>query len=237
MNCQECLSELATGSLRNLTPESEVMRHCTTCPDCGPLSTLLRDREYNAATVLNSLPPMSNPVTIAQTAGELARRRRVGKVVVFLTGAALVGTMWVAIFLTGFGRMVFGIDEPGAPTRVTETIPLSCLSPEQAGDIISPYVRSNGSTYWVSRSGISAITVRATVAELSKSRELIRQFESSPGAACRNSPFDVVDKMLKRYRPPPPDHGSEPVVTPTPDAVNPPDVRVTTKTKRYRRER
>jgi hypothetical protein len=237
MNCQECLSELATGSLRNLTPESEVMRHCTTCPDCGPLSTLLRDREYNAATVLNSLPAMSNPITIAQTAGELARRRRVGKVVVFLTGAALVGTMWTALFVTGIGRSILGLDHVGGSPLVTETIQLSCLSPEQAGDIISPYIRSDHSNYWVGKSGLSAITVRATAAELAKSRELIRQFESSPGAACRSSPFDVVDKMLKRYGGPPPDPGSEPVATPTADANPTPDVPTTTKTKRYRRER
>jgi hypothetical protein len=236
MNCQECLSELATGSLRNLTPESEVMRHCTTCPDCGPLATLLRDREYNAATILNTLPPMANPITIAQTAGELARRRRVGKVVVFLTGAALVATMWAALFVTGIGRSILGLDHGGGSPLVTETIQLSCLSPEQAGDIISPYVRSDHSTYYVGRSGLSAITVRATAAELAKSRELIRQFESSPGAACRSSPFDVVDKMLKRYGGPPPDHGSAPVVVPTPDPATPaPDV--STPRKRNSRER
>ena len=89
MNCQECLAELSTGSLRDLNPDSEVMRHCSTCPDCGALATMLRDREYNAATILNTLPPMSNPISVAETAGMLARRRRVGKVVVFLTGSAL----------------------------------------------------------------------------------------------------------------------------------------------------
>ena len=47
MTCQECVSELATGSLRDLTPDSDVMRHCATCPDCGPLATLLREREYD----------------------------------------------------------------------------------------------------------------------------------------------------------------------------------------------
>src|SRR6266480_4648187 len=110
MRCQECLTELATGSLRDLTPESEVMRHCSTCPDCGPLATLLRDREYSAATILNSLPPLSNPISVAETAGMLARRRRVGKVVVFLSGTALVATFWIMLFVTGFGRTMMGID-------------------------------------------------------------------------------------------------------------------------------
>jgi hypothetical protein len=192
MNCRECLSELATGSLRELTSESAVMQHCVTCPDCGPLATLLRDREYNAATVLNSLPPLSNPISVAETAGMLARRRRVGKVVVFLSGAALVATIWTMPFVTGFGRMMIGADRPASPMLRTETIQLSCLSPEQAGDIISPYVRTRGSTYYVSRSGLQAITVRGTTSELAKSRDLIHEFESSPRAACRHTLADQI---------------------------------------------
>jgi len=45
-----------------------------------------------------------------------------------------------------------------------------------------------------------------------------------------------VEKMLKRYGPPPPDHSSAPVVVPTPDAATPtPDV--STPRKRNSRER
>jgi hypothetical protein len=61
---------------------------------------------------------------------------------------------------------------------------LSCLSPQQAADIINPYVRSHGSTYYIPTTGISAITVRGTREELSKSRNLIHDFESDPKAAC-----------------------------------------------------
>src|SRR5439155_432527 len=94
-----------------LTPVARPLRDVyTTGPDCGPLATMLRDREYNAATILNTLPPMSNPISVAETAGMLARRRRVGKVVVFLTGSALVATIWVMLFVTGFGRMMIGAD-------------------------------------------------------------------------------------------------------------------------------
>jgi len=83
MTCEECLSELATGSLREMPPDSAVMLHCATCPDCSRLTTLLRDREYNAANVLNNLPPMSSPITVAETSVRTAHRRRTGRVVVF----------------------------------------------------------------------------------------------------------------------------------------------------------
>src|SRR4026208_418779 len=94
MNCNECLAALETESLREMTPDSPVLRHCATCPDCARLTTMLRDREYETATVLNSLPPMSNPLTVADYAVNTAQRRRVGRVAVMLSGAALAVTLW-----------------------------------------------------------------------------------------------------------------------------------------------
>jgi len=195
MTCQECLSELATGSLREMRADSAVMAHCATCPDCGPLATALRELEYDAATLLNNLHPMSNPITVAQKAGELARRRRVGKVAVFASGAALVLTFWAALFTTGFGRGLMGMDGSGASRLSTEIIPLSCLSPEQAADIINPFVRSHGSTYYIGHSGVPAITVRGTADEIAKSRELIVQFETR--ASCHTSLADKIREIQK----------------------------------------
>jgi hypothetical protein len=195
MTCEECLSELATGSLRELAADSAVMQHCATCPDCSRLTTLLRDREYNAANVLNNLPPMSNPITVAEASVSTAHRRRVGRVVVMLSGAALVVTIWFSAATLILPAM--RSNGPTASTLLTETIPLSCLSPQQAADIIDPYLRTRGSIYFVPRSGISAITVRGTAAQLAKSRNLIRDFESDPAAACRNTPADMLRKLSK----------------------------------------
>ncbi len=183
MTCEECLSELATGSLREMAGDSTVMQHCATCPDCSRLTTLLRDREYNAANVLNNLPPMSNPITLAETAVTTAHRRRVGRVVVMISGAALVVTIWFSAATLILPAM--RSNGRTASTLLTETIPLSCLSPQQAADIIDPYLRTAGSLYFVPKSGISAITVRGTAAQLNKSKDLIRNFESDPAAACR----------------------------------------------------
>ncbi len=183
MTCEECLSELATGSLREMSGDSAVMQHCATCPDCSRLTTLLRDREYNAANVLNNLPPMSNPITLAETAVTTAHRRRVGRVVVMISGAALLVTIWFSAATLVLPAM--RSNGPGTSTLLTETIPLSCLSPQQAADIIDPYLRTRGSLYFVPTSGISAITVRGTAEQLSKSKDLIRKFESDPAAACR----------------------------------------------------
>jgi hypothetical protein len=195
MTCEECLAELVTGSLREMADDSQVMQHCATCPDCSRLTTLLREREYNAANVLNNLPPMNNPITVAEASVSTAHRRRIGQVVVMLSGAALVVTIWFTAATLILPAM--RSSGPTTSTLLTETIPLSCLSPQQAADIINPYVRSRGSTYYVPTSGISAITVRSTAAELAKSRDIIRNFESDPAAACRNTPAEMVRKLTK----------------------------------------
>ena len=190
MTCEECLAELATGSLREMADDSHVMQHCATCPDCSRLTTLLREREYNAANVLNTLTPMNNPITVAEASVNTAHRRRIGQVVVMLSGAALVVTIWIAAAVTIFPTMRHN-DNVMATLR-TETIPLSCLSPSQAADIINPYIRSRSSAYYLPTSGISAITVRGTAEELVRSRNLIRDFEKDPAAACRSTPADAV---------------------------------------------
>jgi hypothetical protein len=183
MTCENCLSALATASLREMTPDSAVMQHCATCPDCARLTTTLREKEYEAATVLNTLPPMSNPLEVAETAVRVAQRRRMGRVAVMATGAALVATIWIVS-----ATMLIPLFEDGhastSSTLRTETIALSCLTATQAADIINPYVRSRGSTYYLPSTGIAAITVRGTADELAKSKDLIAHFERDPSAAC-----------------------------------------------------
>lgn len=184
MTCEDCLSALATESLREMTPDSAVMQHCATCPDCARVTTTLRDREYETATVLNGLPPMSNPLTVAETAVRTAQRRRIGRVVVMITGAALAVTIWIVAATMVIPALDRADVRTGSSLR-TVTMPLSCLSPQQAADIIDPYVRSPGSTYYIPRSGISAITVRGTPEELTHALDLISDFEKDPSAACR----------------------------------------------------
>lgn len=188
MTCEECLSALETESLREMTADSAVMQHCATCPDCARVTTMVRDREYETATILNSLPPMSNPLMVAETAGRTAHRRYVGGVVVTLSAIAGAVIIWIvsatmvvpALLRAG----VIGSGPPPGGVR-TETMQLSCLSPQQGEEIIRPYVNSRGSMVRPVVSGISAITVRGSPEEIAKSRDLINHFERDPNAACR----------------------------------------------------
>lgn len=211
MTCKECLAALETESLREMTPDSPVMQHCARCPDCARVTTMLREKEYETATVLNALPPMSSPLTVSETALRTAQRRRVGRVAVMISGAALVVTLWIVAV-----AIVWPAFEDG-DTRVaglrTETIQLSCLSPQQAGDIISPYIGSSGSRMSVPTSGISAITVTGTREELAKWRSLLLEFEKDPSAACR-LPMTIIERVREGMLKGPGGTGNGPVLAP-----------------------
>jgi hypothetical protein len=184
MTCAEVLSTLSTASLRDMAPDSPVMAHCATCPDCARVTTALREREYEVASLLNGLPSMTNPIAIAERSVVIAKRRRLGNIAILMTGTALALTTWIALSLTFIPAMNRADARVGSTLR-TETMQLTCLSPKQAGDIISPYIRSRGSTYYLPTTGLSVITVRGTSDELAKSRNLLRDFESDPNASCR----------------------------------------------------
>jgi hypothetical protein len=198
MTCKECLAALETESLREMAPDSPVMRHCATCPDCARVATMVREKEYETATVLNSLPPMSSPLTVAEAAVRTSQRRRVGRVVVMLSAVAGAIIIWIVgatMVVPAMHRAGIMPDGPSSGMRVrTETMQLSCLSPQQAGDIIIPYVRSDGARVSMPTSGISAITVTGTPDELAKSRSLIIEFEKDPTAACR-LPMTIIERV------------------------------------------
>ena len=199
MRCEDCLVELATGSLRDLRPDSPIAQHCASCPDCGPLATMLRDREYNAATILNNLPPMSNPIDVAQSAAVMSHRRRVGKVVVFLSGAALVATIWISLFLTDFGRQMM-TGGRAVSNLETETIPLACLSPREAGEIVRPYLGTRGSSYsirYFGESRMPAIMVHGTAHQIARARASITEFETNANPSCR---ADIMAAKLREIQ-------------------------------------
>jgi hypothetical protein len=159
---------------------------------------------------------MSDPVTVAEAAGETDQRRRVGGVVVTLSAIAGAIVIWIVsatMVVPGLQRAGVIGSGPDRGGMRTETMQLSCLSPQQAADIINPYVRSNHSKYWIPGSGISAITVQGTPGELAKSRDLITEFERDPNAACRATATRLRNTMKSvddAFR----EANSEPVLAP-----------------------
>lgn len=177
MKCQECLSTLATASVNEVEQNDALRQHYSTCADCSRAVRLVADGERELAAVLNGISSGVPATVTAETAIAVAKRRRIGKALSVVFGALIVVSLW----LTWIRVIVPGMQATAELARsrlVTETIRLECLSSEQAGDLISPYVRSNGSVYYVTKSPTRAITVRTTAEELRTVKTVLGRFDN-----------------------------------------------------------
>ena len=182
MKCHECLSTIATGSVAELEIDA-VREHYATCAECSRVVRLVADGERDLAGVLNGMSSRIPALLTAETALAVAKRRRLGRMLSGVFAALIVVTLWVTwvrVIVPGMRATA----ELAVPNHVTETIKLQCLSSEHAGDLISPYVRSNGSVYYVAKAPMRVITVRATEEELRTVRALLKRFDDANENAC-----------------------------------------------------
>jgi hypothetical protein len=183
MTCDDCLTLLATADLDEVETSAPVRAHCTTCEQCARVVRLVAEEERALGLALDAtMSPVPASVTAA-TASARARRRRTARVVMAGFAVVLLVTLWVlwARFIVPSMRTTAHVI---AGDQITETLTLRCLTPEQAGDLISPYVRSNGSAYYQGKAPLRVITVRASRAELTRVHGLLEQFDGRPGAPC-----------------------------------------------------
>jgi hypothetical protein len=83
------------------------------------------------------------------------------------------------------------MDPPG--TISMETISLSCLSPQQASELVTPYLRSHGSAVYLAPA-IHAITIRGRSDEFANAkRELIRRDIPSSCSLPTNAPVGSAE--------------------------------------------
>jgi hypothetical protein len=184
--CAECLSMMSTSRLSELESGSAVALHCATCANCARVAEEVRYAEYRLATALNEQRPAMNPsdVTAAAVSGsERLRRSRIAR------------RLQIALVIAGcYVFYVFMEQRTNAPpimmdrtaaakaaleggnAIVTRTIPLRCITPEQATALATPYLRSKAAIYPVP--GISAITVRGRREEFQRALSAIDQFDA-----------------------------------------------------------
>lgn len=183
MKCQECLSRMGAESVSDLEHDDMLRAHSATCEDCSRVLTMVVDGERDFARALDGFSSSLPAAQTAEAAIATARRRRVGRrmglVLAILTAATLWFT-WIRVVVPTARATA----ELAATNQVTETIRLSCLSSEQAGNLISPYVRSNGSAYYYATPPVRAITVRSTPEELVKVKEILGNFDTPAGVTC-----------------------------------------------------
>jgi hypothetical protein len=184
--CAECLAALASTRLSDIRHDTLILDHCSTCERCATVAADVRYAEERLAMTLSDLRPGVPSITLAGEAisgAERLRRRSAAK--------------WFRRALAAFGGVILatyiaenrGAREP----QMTETIPVRCITTEAAVDILTPYLRSNGSVVYTTR-GMQLITVRGTSEEIATAKA---QLDALEARECRIPGADVIPSAGK----------------------------------------
>ncbi len=182
MNCAECLDFIATADLDELAENSTLRLHVDRCRVCASAVQHVVVAEQQLERALSQRSDVAARHT-AHQAVQVARRRRVSRLIMVALASVMAVTAWVAWIrvLLPAARITRAIARGSA---ITETLPLYCLSSPQAGDLVSPYLRSNGSMYYLAKPPLRVITVRATREELSAVRSLLARYDGDERRVC-----------------------------------------------------
>lgn len=184
MTCEECLTEVSAMSLQEALAHPQVRKHWDECPDCSRVLTVAATAERDLSDLLRQQLSARSPLHVAETAVSRTKRRRLGFLISGFLGILLAGTLWIA-----WVRLVVPAAretvELASTQHVTETLDLKCLSPSDAGNLISPYVRSNGSLYYLPTGGLRVITVKATAEEMKTVKALLARLDAAPAGSCK----------------------------------------------------
>ncbi|MDP9178400.1 MAG: hypothetical protein M3O61_12030 [Gemmatimonadota bacterium] len=184
MTCEQCLTAVSAMSLQEAVSDPVIRKHWEECKDCSHVLTVVATAERDLSDLLRQQSSAKSAMQTAETAVSRVKRRRLGIVVSAFLATLLAATLWIA-----WVRLVVPAAretvELASSQHLTETLELKCLSPAEAGTLISPYVRANGSLYYLPTGGLRVITVKATPEEMKTVRSLLGRFDSAPAGSCR----------------------------------------------------
>src|SRR5687768_10622599 len=184
MTCEQCLTAVAAMSLQEAVSDPQIRNHWEQCQHCSRALTVVATAERDLSDLLRQQSSARSPLQTAETAVARAKRRRLGFVVSAFLAALLAATLWIAwvrVVVPAARETV----ELTSNQHLTETLELTCLSPSDAGTLISPYVRANGSLYYLPTGGLRVITVKATPEEMKTVKSLLGRFDAAPAGSCR----------------------------------------------------
>ena len=170
--CSECLNALSSARVADMGPGSAVAIHCATCPVCSRVADEVRFAEYRLAASLNEARPGTSSEEMAAVAidgSERLRRQRVGRWIRVGLGVAAL-----AVFAV-FWETMRGAREDR--NLLTETITLRCVTASQAAQLITPYLRADGSVVYHADE-LRTVTIRATSEQMASAKMVIDGLES-----------------------------------------------------------
>ncbi|MBA2687176.1 MAG: hypothetical protein H0U64_03660 [Gemmatimonadaceae bacterium] len=182
MTCEEYLAALSSAPIALVNQASDARAHFEGCPECSKMLASIEDGERGLGASLDMAKSLIPPTQTAELAIMTAKRRRVGK----LAAIGLAVLIAVVFWITAIRVIVPTARETAqivTSDLVTLTLRLRCMSSSQAGDLISPYVRSDGSAYYIIDGPF--ITVRAKAPELAKVKSLLAQLDDPSQLNCK----------------------------------------------------
>jgi hypothetical protein len=174
MNCDDYLSLLETLPVDDLA-HGRPREHTVGCHECERVTRLVTERERNMVMAFDDL---SFPVAAAQTAATAltaSPRRKVA--IAYNIG---LGVVTGAIVIAVIGSRMLARTPI---SRVTETFRLQCLSPEQASELLRPYVQPTGAIYFRNPS-LGVLNVEAPQAVMAKARSILDRYDNPAQSQC-----------------------------------------------------
>jgi hypothetical protein len=149
--------------------------HTVDCHECERVTRLVAERERN---MLMAFDDLRYPVAASQTAAialTASRRRKVA--IAYNIGLGVVTTAIVLSVMVS--RTVVRAPIP----MITETFRLQCLSPEQAGELLRPYVRRIGIIH-IRPGPLGVIDVVAPSEVMATARSILERYDNPAQAQC-----------------------------------------------------
>jgi hypothetical protein len=183
MTCEQYLAALSSAPISKVNESTEARAHFESCPECSTMLTVVQDAELGFRASLDGARSVVAPSTTAEAAIATAKRRRMGRFAAFGLAALIAIVAWITIVRVIVPSARETAQLAANSSLVTQTLKLKCMSSFQAGDLINPYVRSHGSTYYIVDGPF--ITVRATAPELVKVKSLLAQLDDPTQMKCK----------------------------------------------------
>ena len=185
--CARCLGDLSTIRIGDMHAGSSAALHCESCPKCAGLAQEIAYAERRLSTALSEARSRFTAEELSQaalTGSERARRRQVGQRVRGLLGIAGCVAFWFFMEYTFIPRI-----DPGQHLPI-ETITLRCLTPEQASDLATPYLRGHGSAIYQTK-GFKAIAIRGLPSEALQAAMKVRQLDEAARCGITDPPANA----------------------------------------------
>lgn len=182
--CAQCLSDLSTMRLSDMRPGTAAALHLESCPQCASIAQEIAYAERRLSTALAETRSSFTPEELSHGAlvgSERDRRKEVGRWIQGILTAAACLTVFLFI------RNVF-IPLANESEKIrTETISLRCLTPEQAMEIATPYLRSTGSIS--APKGMRIVTIRGRHDEFEAAISRVKSIDAEQACQLPNPAY------------------------------------------------